>query len=313
MERPLLSIIMPLYNKSAQVLESVRSAQAQTVKNWEMVVVDDGSTDEGPDLLRALGDERIRIVRQVNQGVSVARNRGVESARSDLIAFLDADDEWRPSFLDAMLGLAKDFPQAAWYASGYEIRHPREGKFGSRLRDVKRGFSRGLLERYFLVAMQSDPPVCASAVVVRRGALLSIGGFPEGIASGEDLLTWARLAVRFPLAYDTRALAVFHVSGHDRRPDPQGKVSTGLFELVRAHPDVVGLQAYLGLWCRMQAVMALRFNDTTLARRCAWQAVRNGPAQWRNTYTLMLAWMPRVLRIFLDGAARGLLQRMRNS
>ena len=101
---PAISIIMPLYNKAAQVLDTVASVAAQTVSDWELVIVDDGSTDDGPALVRALGDARIRMVSQTNAGVSAARNRGVELARADLVTFLDADDLWFPEFL-ATVGL----------------------------------------------------------------------------------------------------------------------------------------------------------------------------------------------------------------
>ncbi len=306
-----ISIAMPLYNKADQVLATIASVQAQTITDWELVVVDDGSTDEGTKLIRALDDPRIRIYHQPNVGVSAARNRGVELAHADLIAFLDADDRWQPEFLASVLALVADFPEADWYATGYEIRHPREGVFASRLRGVPKGFRYGILKNYFHVAMQSDPPVWTSATAVRRTALQAIGGFPVGIGSGEDLLTWARLAVRYPLAYDVRPLAVFNVSGIDRRADPANRVGLALEELARQNPRVSGLRAYLGLWYRMQARMALRFGETALARGRAWRAFRYGPEQWRNGYTFMLAWLPESLRTAIDRTARDLIRHFR--
>jgi glycosyltransferase involved in cell wall biosynthesis len=131
---PAISIVMPLYNKAGQVLKTIASVTAQTLSDWELVVVDDGSTDGGPALVRALGDARIRVVSQANAGVSAARNRGIELARADLIAFLDADDLWLPQFLAAILALQADFPQARWFATGYEIRPASGAAFASRLR-----------------------------------------------------------------------------------------------------------------------------------------------------------------------------------
>lgn len=305
-----ISIVMPLYNKADQVLATIASVKAQTVTDWELVVVDDGSTDEGPELIRALNDPRILIHHQPNAGVSAARNRGIELARADWIAFLDADDGWQPEFLASVLTLAADFPKAGWYATGYEIRHPREGVFASRLRGVPPVFRRGLLQDYFDVARQSDPPVWTSATAVQRAALQAIGGFPVGIDSGEDLLTWARLAVRYPLAYDVQPLAVFNVSGIDRPADPANRVGLALEELARNYPGVRGLRAYLGLWYRMQARMALRFGETGLARGRAWRAFRYGPGQWRNGYMFLLAWLPEKLRMAIDRTARRLVRRV---
>jgi glycosyltransferase involved in cell wall biosynthesis len=303
---PAISIVMPLYNKAGQVLKTIASVTAQTVSDWELVVVDDGSTDGGPALVRALGDPRIRVVSQTNAGVSAARNRGIELASAELIAFLDADDLWLPQFLAAILALQADFPQARWFATGYEIRPASGEAFASRLRGPAASFSRGILPDYFRVAIGSDPPVCSSATALRRDAIQGIGGFPVGIGSGEDLLTWARLAVRVPLAYDVRPQAVFVVSGIERQPDAADRVGQAMVQLLREYPGVPALRAYLGLWYRMQAVMAMRFGEAALARQRAWLAVRFGPWQLRNQYTLLLALLPAIWRQALDTRVRRL-------
>lgn len=301
-----VSIIMPLYNKEDLVLSSIASVQAQTFSDWELVVIDDGSTDAGPEKVAALGDKRIRLIRQANGGVSAARNRGIAEARCELLAFLDADDTWLPGFLQAIVVLARDFPQARWFATSYLIRHPRDGEYQARLNDLPAGFQRGVLDDYFAIAAVSDPPVNSSVVSAYRSVMKDIGGFPEGIASGEDLLTWARLAAHFPLAYDARALSIFEVSGIERRPDPAQRVAEELASLQREFPQQRSLKDYLGLWNRMQAVMAMRFNDMALARRCAWRAFHYGPRQWRNGYTLVLSWLPGGLRRKLDTFLRKL-------
>lgn len=308
---PAVSIVMPLYNKAGQVLDTIASVIAQSVTDWELVVVDDGSTDGGPALVRALNDERIRVVSQANAGVSAARNKGIECARADLVAFLDADDLWLPEFLASVLALQADFPEAQWFATGYQIRPANGAPFASRLRGATSNFTRGILPEYFCVAIASDPPVCSSATAVKRDAIQAIGGFPVAIGSGEDLLTWARLAVHYPLVYEAKALAVFVVSGIERRPDAADRVGSALAALMQLNPGTPGLLGYLGLWYRMQAVMAMRFNDATLARQRAWLAVRYGPGQLRNVYTLLLAVLPTPLRKALDSRARKLLKNLK--
>jgi glycosyltransferase involved in cell wall biosynthesis len=301
---PAVSIVMPLYNKADQVLATVASVQAQTVSNWELVVVDDGSTDNGPALLEALEDPRINIHNQPNAGVSAARNHGIQLCRTELVAFLDADDLWHPEFLATILGLQQDFPEACWYATAYEIRHAGGRSYVSRLRGVTDDFSRGILSDYFAVASRSDPPVCSSAIAIKRMAIQAIDGFPVGISSGEDLLTWARLAVRYPLAYETRPLATFVKSGIERRPDPHSRVGQLLEELLNSFPGVHGMQAYLGSWCRMQAVMAMRFGDLRLARRMAWNSWKFDVGQWRNAYMLFLTSWPAPIGRMIDNIAR---------
>ena len=94
-----VDIVMPLYNKAETVRRAIRSIQHQSVTDWRLIVVDDGSTDQGSDIVAALDDERITIIRQDNQGPGAARNRGIALAESEFLSFLDADDEWYPWFL----------------------------------------------------------------------------------------------------------------------------------------------------------------------------------------------------------------------
>lgn len=307
MATPVCSVVMPLYNKEREVSTTISSILSQTFKDFELLVVNDGSTDLSVQVVEKITDIRVRIINQENAGVSAARNTGVRLALSELIVFIDADDLWHPDFLATIVALCEDYPEAKWFATGYEIVHPETGRSLSKLRGPVKDFQRGILSNYFAVAVCSDPPVWSSATAVMRDAMQAIGGFPVGIGSGEDLLTWARLAVRFPLAYEARSLAVFRVSGIHRRADPANTVGHALEQLAEDFPHVPSLRAYLGLWYRMQAVIAMRFGDTALARQRAGQAVRYGPAQLRNLYTLFLAMLPAAWRQALDTLARSWL------
>jgi len=96
---PLFTIIMPLYNKSRTVLRAIESIQRQSLTDWKLIVVDDGSTDNSPDLVQGINDSRIEMIRQENKGPGHARNTGLTKADSELVAFLDSDDEWYPWYL----------------------------------------------------------------------------------------------------------------------------------------------------------------------------------------------------------------------
>ena len=307
-KQPRVSIVMPLFNKGSLVLEAIASVQAQEIADWELVVVDDGSTDGGPEQVRAVStsDPRIRLVAQENQGVSAARNTGIRQSLADIIAFLDADDLWQPGFLAAVLALRERFPTARWWATGYLISAGNEMPRVNRLSGLPTRFVSGLIPDYFVIAATSDPPVWTSATAVERQLFLAEdAGFPIGVRSGEDLLTWARLAQAYPLAYDRRALAIFRVSGIERRPDADDAVGKSLAALHQAHPATPGLAAYRAAWHRMRGAMWLRFGDLAAARCEAGQALRLAPWNPRSIYLWMQCRLPAAWRRRLDAWIRG--------
>src|SRR3954452_24728121 len=123
MSSPAVTVVMPLYQKAGSVLAAVRSVLCQRFVDLELLVVDDGSTDDGPALVARLVGSRLRLVRQPNQGPGAAPDRGLGEARGALIAFLDADDEWGPEFLELGVAALASAPEcAAWVAAGLKVR-----------------------------------------------------------------------------------------------------------------------------------------------------------------------------------------------
>lgn len=121
----MISIVIPLFNKGHVVVNTLRSVFAQTFQEFEVVVVNDGSTDNGVTLIESnFHDSRLRIVNQENQGVAVARDRGVMEAKYQYIAFLDADDEWHQDYLKIMANVINQYPDAGLYSSGGLIKNP---------------------------------------------------------------------------------------------------------------------------------------------------------------------------------------------
>lgn len=302
-----VSIVMPLYNKEREVARAIRSVLAQSLQNFELIVVNDGSTDTSVEQVRLFDDVRIRLIEQPNQGVSAARNRGVADARSDLVAFLDADDEWLPDFLSTILGLHRKYPDAKILATSYLMRSHEGSQRQAILRRVPEDFHEGILDDYFLVAVNSDPPVCSSAVTVDKNALKSIGGFPLGIRCGEDLLTWARLACKFSIAYSREPLVVFwepaHVFDRAGRFDDVGDpVGYELCKLYHNAPAAKrkGIRAYLTLWHRMRAILSLQLGKRVDCLRSVGRSIGFGGLNPRIIVIGLLAILPypRPARIF---------------
>ena len=200
-----ISVVIPLYNKAPYICRALTSVLRQTIQDFECIVVDDGSTDGGGDLVRKMGDGRIRLVRQANGGVSQARNKGISVARHPLIAFLDADDEWQPGFLEASLEMHREHPNIVASFTNYQ----QEPEGNPAFHGTKLG-ARVLIDYFAFCLCHHGCGMCSSAVMARRDTLLGIGGFPAGRALGEDLDTWARLAWSGPVAFIPEVLSTYH-------------------------------------------------------------------------------------------------------
>ncbi len=267
-----ISVIVPLYNNRIEVERALHSIFRQTVSGYEVVVVNDGSTDGGENIVREMNDSRVRIITQENKGVSAARNRGVADAKNELVAFLDADDEWKPNFLETVTQLYEAFPDCSVFATHYLYRALNGAISAPILHRLPPGEWEGVLQNYFEVAAHSDPPLWSSAVAVKKSALLSVGGFPEGIAIGEDLLTWARLAARYHIAFSKKQCAVFWLRGPltglpTRRPERPDRVGDQLIALLQqVHSDQrKSFFRYVAMWHRMRASMFVQLEDSSNA------------------------------------------------
>ena len=209
-----LSVVIPLYNKARHIERAVNSVLAQSYSDFELIVVDDGSTDGGGERVKEFGDSRLVLISQSNAGECAARNRGIESASCDLIAFLDADDEWLPQFLETVVKLRERFPDAGIYATSYQYSQGDKSWAPHFLGvpDLPEG---GLIEDYFRAALGRSP-VIASAAMVPKLVFDELGGFPSGVIIGGDLDTWARIALRYRVAWSPTCGAIYHLSADNR-------------------------------------------------------------------------------------------------
>ena len=288
----MISIIIPLYNKEASIATALRGVLAQTYQDFEVVVVDDGSTDGGAAVVETFDDPRIRLIRQENAGVSAARNRGIAEARGEHVAFLDADDEWMPQFLEEIAALIAEFPECRARATNY-IFNSNGVKSPTILRKMPFTEGRGVLTNYFEVASCSHPPMWTSAVCIERTLLQEIGGFPVGIKSGEDLLTWARIAVRTQWAFSMKAMAQYNVEGYAVNERPKrmpAEVDVVGNELLRLwnNKKITGLKKYLSRWHKMRSSMYLRLGYKKECAKEAFKALRYNPLSYKIYIYLVL-------------------------
>ncbi len=264
----MISIIIPLYNKEQSIASTLQTVLKQIYQDFEIVIVNDGSTDHSVEEVRKIHDPRIRLINQSNAGVSAARNRGIEEAKGEYIAFLDADDEWKPDYLKNQYELTLKYSECNIFACNYEFKDTQGKVTSTIIRKLPFENEKGILSNYFEVASCSHPPLWTSAVIVKKSAIQSIGGFPVGIKSGEDLLTWARLACKYSIAYTQKSQAIYNLGeGYNnknlppRKQDKGDPVGKGLVELYKKYPHTCGMRKYISHWHKMRASVAIRYGD----------------------------------------------------
>lgn len=187
-EAPATSVVIPAYNAAWCVGKAVDSVLAQKGCGFEVVVVDDGSTDDTAAVLARYGDA-IRVVRQRNQGLSAARNAGIRAARGEFVAFLDADDWWLPGKLAPQLALLRARPEVGFCSCAARVEDP-DGRLLN-LWPAPRWRGPFLVH---LFGSAADVAGSGSAVVARRALFDRVGGFDESLRSLEDIDMWMRLA-----------------------------------------------------------------------------------------------------------------------
>jgi glycosyltransferase involved in cell wall biosynthesis len=189
-----ISVVIPLYNAGRHVEAALDTVAAQSPGAAEVIVIDDGSTDDGPARVIVRGDERVRLISQANAGVAAARNVGLAAATGTFAAFLDADDLWCPGHLARLAEAAAAVPEAAVIGEGF-VSVPADATTAEALaRRTAPAHPRRA--DYVAEAAEGRAPFYTSSCMVRRDAALAEGGFPHGESHGEDLALWIRLAER---------------------------------------------------------------------------------------------------------------------
>jgi glycosyltransferase involved in cell wall biosynthesis len=207
----MFTVLIPLYNKAAYIQRALDSVYAQTFQPAEILVVNDGATDGSDAIVRGQGNPLIRVLDQPNQGVSIARNNGLAAASQPWIAFLDADDRWRPGFLAAMRRAIEAFPEATLYGSGFVTVANGRVQREIGILPGPEGTTAPRVVDYFR-ACSGGHPLHMSTTVAPREAALAVGGLPVGVDFCDDHIFWAKLALMGPVVLTPELLAEYDVS-----------------------------------------------------------------------------------------------------
>jgi hypothetical protein len=310
MASPAVDVVVPLYNKAEVVSRAVLSVLRQTRGDFQVVVVDDGSTDGGAD--RVPADARVTLVRQANTGPGAARNRGLREGTAPFVAFLDADDEWLPELLDRTLAALRANPDCAatgvsWFwgpeRESRAPRHAREGIVTGRWRcPVEMPFDR----------LKNAVDFCASsAVLARRDAVERIGGFYDRrhVTYGEDSFLWLRLLMQRSMYRLVEPLVWIHtdhsVLGAGRRtpypvPPILDHVEEVLAECPPSHRALLrGYLDWYALWIAHRLAEQGQGRSASRLLRRGPEAYSAADAGTRTLYeaTRRLAWLWPAVRV----------------
>ena len=220
------SIVIPLYNKDPYISKALSSVIEQTFRDFELIVVDDGSTDNSFKVAQSVLENagiRYRLIRQENSGVSMARNNGAMVTSGDYICFLDADDWWAPSFLERMDWLITKYPDAGVYGTNYY--YVKNGRQRICVTDDKTGY----INYCRSYAEKLEMPLTSISVAIPREVFQCSGGFKPHLKLGEDFDLWIRIALSHKVAFLDEPLAYYF---QDSNPTWRG---TGHLTNPKAH------------------------------------------------------------------------------
>ena len=234
----MFSVIIPLYNKAPYIEKALQSVLQQTFRDFEIIVVDDGSTDNGAEIVKKVFStdyltahqlqiplKGFQLISQPNQGVSTARNNGAKQAKENYLAFLDADDEWHPEYLAKMKQLIEQFPDAGLWASNYYI--VKNGRNRQATVGVEKDFSKGIINYFQVYAKTLCMPIWTGAAIVSKKVFEEEHGFKPQLKLGEDFDLWVRIAIKHPVAFLNEPLAYYH---QDVEQKNRGVVDNKIYE-----------------------------------------------------------------------------------
>ncbi|WP_288243668.1 glycosyltransferase family 2 protein [uncultured Chryseobacterium sp.] len=219
----MFSVVIPLYNKENSIRNTVQSVLNQSFADFEIVIVNDGSTDKSLEVVRQINDARIRIIDKDNGGVSSARNYGIKNAEKEWIAFLDGDDLWEIDHLQTIYNMIQQFPSDKVFCTSY-IRNTQQFP-------KQQDNTVVVIEDYFEEAVKSHF-FWTSVAVVNQFVFTDVGIFKENLSRGEDLELWARIGFKYRFIKSNKVTGVYV-------QDSENKLSFGKLKLKNSILSVI--------------------------------------------------------------------------
>lgn len=289
--QPLISIVTPTYNREAFLAEAIQSVIDQTYENFELIIVDDGSTDGSEVLVQRYvqEDSRIRYFKQHNQGQSVARNRGIQESRGEFVCFLDSDNKWFPDKLEVSVkAFADNSSVDIVYGNNVTI-----SETGAELSRSNMPRHSGMITERLL----ADNFISMNTTMVRKHCFDTLGAFNERDRLAEDYELWLRLSTQFRFLYVPHYFGYYRVMDDQISTDKEARFSANeqiIHSFLEQFPDALTRKQKRAGLCRFYLRKARYLSATGQRRRC-FSALRRafgldpfwlGP--WRTTARVVM-------------------------
>lgn len=300
---PLVSVIIPMYNAERTIEEAIASVLQQTWQDFEMIVVDDGSTDGSLARVRAIADSRLQVLSFTNAGAAAARNRGIAVAQGEFLAFLDADDWWAADKLEAQIQALQTCPEAG-LAYSWSDYIDQDGRFlclGKRVKVSRREDTYGRLLVSNFLENGSTP-------LIRRTVLETVGGFDEALRGSQDLDLYLRVARQYAFVTVPKVQVYYRLSAGSMTANLQRQEEQALIFLNRAYaqapPEFQSLRR--ASLAHLYRFLMLRGLECPLTPQRSWQvgrclvlALRYHPALPSQQPRLFFSAMAKIMAGFL--------------
>ena len=283
---PKVSVVIPTHNRASFLRAAIQSVLNQTFQDFEIIVVDDASEDETPEVIRSFTEPRIQYVRhETNKGQGVTRNNGLSRASGEYVAFLDDDDEWLPQKLEQQVRLLDSSPaKVGLIYSGFYRADVSTTRVVNRFIPEKRGY-------VFAAMCQQNWIGTCSTVLIRRACLEKIGLFDEGLAASADYDMWLRISKEFEVEYITEPLVFYSLHENRISTNHQSKVR-GLEALLKKHAAhfVGDAKSYSSRYSNLGVIYCFSGN-TRKGRGALLRAISLYPFEIRHYYNLCLSFL----------------------
>ena len=306
----MISIVIPLYNKEKSITATLESVLAQSYTDYELIIVDDGSTDNSLNVVKEFVgqidnrwiDDILTLIFKKNGGVCSARNRGILEAKGEYVALLDGDDIWNRDYLVEQVKMIRDFPEAVMW--GINFAETNNGKLVRKLATALPEGYRGYVENYFQMPGRISDLFCSSSVVIRKDTFDKVGMFDERIRYAEDSDMWFRIIATHKVAFYDRYMVFYRYDAENRALRRERKLSQFLpyyvdkYQMPMYEANTI-FYTYINRWAAQQ-IREYYFADNKITRQDAQAAVKKlDYSVLPFKYCLLYKW-PYVIAILFD-------------